>query len=266
MKRVVFVVLFLIFIVPEAVLARRGCCSHHGGVAGCSPSGRQICADGSLSPTCTCVNSTYRPPTYIYGCTDAKAFNYNPSATKDDGSCVAKRFGCMDNRAINYDPAANVSDDSCRYEKTITFTEQVEFDKKYKENNSMLEGKEKIVVRGVNGKKEVIYLAIVDKNEKIITKEKISEKIVIVPVDQVIEKGSKKESFPVFGFLLWFVSLVFSFCYFHNHRDNYLILTKFSNQKELGQLLFYFIYIFCVLPPIIDAALIIFHIIFCNKK
>ena len=34
-------------------IARRGCCSHHGGVAGCA-GGRQKCRDGSLSPSCTC--------------------------------------------------------------------------------------------------------------------------------------------------------------------------------------------------------------------
>ncbi len=32
---------------------RSGCCSHHGGVCGCS-NGRAQCCDGTLSPTCTC--------------------------------------------------------------------------------------------------------------------------------------------------------------------------------------------------------------------
>jgi hypothetical protein len=32
---------------------QRGCCSWHGGVDGCS-SGRVVCKDGSLSPSCTC--------------------------------------------------------------------------------------------------------------------------------------------------------------------------------------------------------------------
>jgi len=35
--------------------ARSGCCSHHGGVAGCdSATGHQACNDGSDSPTCGC--------------------------------------------------------------------------------------------------------------------------------------------------------------------------------------------------------------------
>ena len=34
-------------------LTKRGCCSWHDGVCGCS-GGRQQCCDGSLSPSCTC--------------------------------------------------------------------------------------------------------------------------------------------------------------------------------------------------------------------
>lgn len=32
---------------------KRGCCSNHGGVCGCK-NGRQICCDGTTSPSCTC--------------------------------------------------------------------------------------------------------------------------------------------------------------------------------------------------------------------
>jgi hypothetical protein len=35
--------------------ARSGCCSHHGGVAGCdTATGHQQCRDGSDSPSCGC--------------------------------------------------------------------------------------------------------------------------------------------------------------------------------------------------------------------
>lgn len=37
----------------QVIIAQRGCCSHHGGVCGCS-SGRAKCCDGSLSPSCGC--------------------------------------------------------------------------------------------------------------------------------------------------------------------------------------------------------------------
>lgn len=34
-------------------LERSGCCSHHGGVCGCT-GGRAQCCDGELSPSCGC--------------------------------------------------------------------------------------------------------------------------------------------------------------------------------------------------------------------
>jgi len=34
-------------------MKQRGCCSWHQGVCGCS-NGRQVCCDGSLSPSCRC--------------------------------------------------------------------------------------------------------------------------------------------------------------------------------------------------------------------
>src|SRR5574344_1704153 len=83
-----FLIILLIFM-PEVVLAKRGCCSHHGGVYGCSSSGRQVCNDGTLSPSCTCTSSvtTKKVSTYVNGCTDKEAKNYNSRAEKDDGSC-----------------------------------------------------------------------------------------------------------------------------------------------------------------------------------
>lgn len=38
---------------PFDSLEGRGCCSWHGGVCGCQ-SGRAVCCDGSLSPSCGC--------------------------------------------------------------------------------------------------------------------------------------------------------------------------------------------------------------------
>ena len=50
-----------------------------------------------------------------YGCTDSSAFNYDPNATVDDGTCIPKIFGCLDNLATNFDPLANTDDGSCTY-------------------------------------------------------------------------------------------------------------------------------------------------------
>ena len=50
------------------------------------------------------------------GCTDSEAFNYDPFATIDDGSCqYREKSGCTDPYAGNYDPFANFDDGSCEY-------------------------------------------------------------------------------------------------------------------------------------------------------
>ncbi len=72
-----------------------------------------------------------------YGCTDTAAFNYDPTATQDDGSCIPKIYGCIDGGttdytnvpgdgpdgviAANYDPAANTDDGSCTYCAALSF-------------------------------------------------------------------------------------------------------------------------------------------------
>ena len=119
--------------------AKRGCCSRHGGVCGCSKYGKTICCDNTVSPTCTCIpprvdgctdpkadnynkNANHDNGKCHYtikGCTDPKASNYNKNANKNDGSCRYDVFGCTDKNAINYNPAATKSDYSCEYEKEI---------------------------------------------------------------------------------------------------------------------------------------------------
>jgi len=49
------------------------------------------------------------------GCTDSTAFNYDPTATIDDGSCQAVVYGCTDSLAGNYYGGANIDDGSCWY-------------------------------------------------------------------------------------------------------------------------------------------------------
>jgi hypothetical protein len=55
----------------------------------------------------------------IAGCTDPTAQNYDPTATVDDGSCIATVYGCTDPVALNYYPGANVDDGSCCYTSLV---------------------------------------------------------------------------------------------------------------------------------------------------
>lgn len=55
-----------LFAAAPALAACPGCCSSHGGISNsCSSSGRVFCADGTVSPTCTCAScgvSVVPPP------------------------------------------------------------------------------------------------------------------------------------------------------------------------------------------------------------
>lgn len=125
------VLLFL----PIKTNAQRGCCSHHGGVAGCSENGRQICNDGTLSPSCTCTPVVQ----YVYGCTDSNAKNYNSNANKDNGTCEYYVYGCMDEEAKNYNVNAEKEDGSCEYDIEV---EKEEISLTVNNNNNNLESNE----------------------------------------------------------------------------------------------------------------------------
>lgn len=58
-------------VVVKFAYAKSGCCSWHGGVSGCDTStGRQVCNDGTYSPSCTCAyippKPAYTPPAVTY--------------------------------------------------------------------------------------------------------------------------------------------------------------------------------------------------------
>ena len=121
MNRKIILILIVFFMCfPIFVKAQRGCCSHHGGVCGCS-NGKNLCCDGTLSPSCTCsVGTTNKSTTTkkeVYGCTDKFANNYNSNATKNDGSCKYDVLGCMDSKSLNYNSKATKDDGNCEYTK-----------------------------------------------------------------------------------------------------------------------------------------------------
>ena len=51
----------------------------------------------------------------VAGCDNADAFNYDPIATDDDGSCWYPILGCLDPFAGNYNPYAELSNNTCIY-------------------------------------------------------------------------------------------------------------------------------------------------------
>ena len=65
----------------------------------------------------------YHTSTGVDGCTDPSATNYDPLATRNDGSCTylpQGLLGCMDPTADNYDPLATLNDQSsCLYNNSL---------------------------------------------------------------------------------------------------------------------------------------------------
>lgn len=63
----------------------------------------------------------------IEGCRDRSALNYDPDATKSDGSCMypaptpAVILGCTDPTSTNFNPSATQDDGSCKYEGQLLF-------------------------------------------------------------------------------------------------------------------------------------------------
>ena len=72
------------------------------------------CSDGSQTTlSSSCIYPVCDTGGDISGCMDETAFNFNPNATIDDGSCEVVLEGCMDFYALNYDADANTSCSGC---------------------------------------------------------------------------------------------------------------------------------------------------------
>ena len=55
----------------------------------------------------------------IYGCMDAEAVNFDPTATVEDGSCTYDVPGCLDGAACNFNSEATLDDGTCTYPEAL---------------------------------------------------------------------------------------------------------------------------------------------------
>ena len=98
-----------------------GVCGGDGIPAGdCDCDGNQLDALGECGGPCAAdVNENGICDTDdVLGCTVEQAYDYDPNATLDDGSCdfiSCLSFGCTDAAACNYDSTAQFDDGSCSY-------------------------------------------------------------------------------------------------------------------------------------------------------
>ncbi len=226
MKRkdlIISIILLLIILTPTPAFARRGCCSWHKGVSGTCRNGKIVCNDGTTSPTCTCdggsssssSSSNYRSPVSgctnsnainynpnattndgsciakVYGCIDKNAYNYNAKANTDDGSCIAKVLGCIDKKANNYNNKANTPDGSCLYTKYKVKQKKIKYKTKYK--YKLFAKKGKVLQKGVSGKKKVKLKLIVDEKGNTIESTKVSEEVIKKPVEKIVVTKTKKK-------------------------------------------------------------------------
>ena len=111
-------------------------------------------------------------PEDVLGCTYADAENYNPDATKDDGSCTYADpepepeavMGCMDPSANNHNAAAEEDDGSCDYgmAQADIMAAYASGDMSFSEALYELEKSRKCREQGTNNPCEIVEMSIGD--------------------------------------------------------------------------------------------------------
>lgn len=215
--KVIFLLIILLLFSYYNVYAQRGCCSWHGGVSGECRYGKQVCNDGTTSPTCTCSGGYDSTPSLIYGCTDSNSINYNPSANRndgscikkvygctdvnaynynsnantDDGSCVAKVIGCTNKEANNYNAEANTDDGTCLYTKTKVKYKKINYKTKKKYSFFRREGT--TIRKGKTGTEKYTIEEIVDESNNVISKTTIKKEVIEKSINKIISTRKKSK-------------------------------------------------------------------------
>lgn len=89
----VIITVFLLSLALNQAYAKAGCCSKHGGVAGCDKkTNHQLCKDGSDSPTCLCDGSTANQgKTMTTTVTPSSKKTTTPTTTKTTSTTTVKK-------------------------------------------------------------------------------------------------------------------------------------------------------------------------------
>lgn len=84
-KYLFFLILCTFLLLGQTTLAGRGCCSRHGGVSHCDTSiGRQVCNDGTYSPSPSCNCGDPPPPPPKITSQDKLKIVFKINSVKDD--------------------------------------------------------------------------------------------------------------------------------------------------------------------------------------
>jgi len=273
MKKLSCILLSLIIFVYD-VDAKSGCCSHHGGVAGCNSNGRQICNDGTLSPSCTCT------PTYIYGCTDSSAKNYNRNANKDNGSCIYYVYGCTNVNAVNYSSNAEKDDGSCILKVNGCIDKNaINYNSNANNDDGTCKYQKEEIIKIIEDNKEleVTYKVIYDKNNSEISREKIKETVVKVFKENdssikaeasnkeennfselEVEDKNKSETEDNSIIVILILLTIINYTLIKKENYNKTIINKIINIKNIFiKILLLLLYVIYILPIFIDLVIII---------
>lgn len=244
--KIILVAITIVLLNPLPASAQRGCCSHHGGITNSCSRGRQVCADGTVSKTCPCENYSYS--------------NNNSSNNYENTTpAITYVYGCTDVNAINYNQQANYNDHSCQYQKEVSEIEKVEYEIKRVNTDSLDSGKEEIETKGKDGEKQIIYIVTTDESGNELKRVEKESNIILEPTTEIIKVGTKIENSsenPIFGYA-WLISLVVVFTYSSLNKEAKLIVNKIKNKNGIQRILLYVIYCILVIPSFIDLFLII---------
>lgn len=110
-----FILITFFLLLPfTTAYAKRGCCSHHGGVVGCdAATGMAKCKDGTTSPSCNCSGATVKPAKTTKTKTTTTTTTTPPTTTtaptttktpasKDKGCCARHGGVAGCNKATGY--------------------------------------------------------------------------------------------------------------------------------------------------------------------